>query len=321
MNIGRKIYITKGGAFFTDIKKIKDFKINNRSLVDVTEMGSITKIRYMQHKNATCYIQRLDANNYIDLQTGEVKEVKHIDSRADDKLSVAKSLERLRDYLNTNITDVTKCRWVTLTYAENMTDTLRLYKDFKTFWKRFLYYCKKNDFGKPDYIIACEPQGRGAWHIHAVFIFSNTAPFISNCDLRAIWGQGFVKIKKLDDVDNVGAYLTAYLGDMELSEWQNSKGGKTLWCGDVKDIEIVDDTGTKQNKKYLKGARLSMYPPNFNLYRCSRGIKKPTTETMTYAQAKKKVSSAKLTFSNAVELSDDDFSNLIAKEYYNSKRK
>ena len=41
---------------------------------------------------------------------------------------------------------------------------------------------------------------------------------MENAVVRDCWKQGFVTVKRLDDVDNVGAYLTAYLGDMELSE-------------------------------------------------------------------------------------------------------
>ena len=45
---------------------------------------------------------------------------------------------RLRDLLNTNIADPSHCRWVTLTYKENMTDPKRLYTDFDKFNKRMI---------------------------------------------------------------------------------------------------------------------------------------------------------------------------------------
>ena len=107
-------------------------------------------------------------------------------------------------------------RWITLTYAENMTDTDRLYFDFKDFNKRFQYYCKINGYSKPEYIVMMEPQGRGAWHCHLLYIWDCKAPYVANKTLRDLWGHGFVKIKKLDNCDNVGAYLTAYLGIWKL---------------------------------------------------------------------------------------------------------
>ena len=67
------------------------------------------------------------------MATGEIKQAQHIESRADNKLQVSQSLKRLRDYINTNVVDVNKCKWITLTYKENMTDTKRLYKDFEKF--------------------------------------------------------------------------------------------------------------------------------------------------------------------------------------------
>lgn len=301
------------------IKRLHNYKIKLHQLVDYTEMGNVTRIRYMLHRNNSCNIKRLNADNYIYLPTGEVKEFQHISDRSQCLKSVERSLRCLRELLNTNVVDVKKCRWITLTYAENMTDSKRLYSDYVLFWKRFKYWCNKNGYGKPEYIIACEPQSRGAWHIHAVFIFEQKAPYIENSVLRTLWGQGFVKIKKLDDVDNVGAYLTAYLGDMSLDEYKEDKP-KSIWVGDVKEIE-VEQNGEKIKKKYLKGARLFMYPPKFNLFRYSRGICKPVTEVMTYKKAKEKASAATLTFSNAVQFSSGEFENTIATEFYNSARK
>lgn len=65
-----------------------------------------------------------------------------------------------------------------------------------------------------------------------------------------------------------------------------------------------------------------MYPPNFNLYRISRGIEKPIKQYMSYKKAKEKVGSAKPTYTSSVCLSDVDtnFSNIIVYESYNIKR-
>jgi len=285
-------------------------------VVKVKEMGNITEVMYSRSRNHTCSIKKLSNDKYILLDTGEELDFNHMDNRADDKNSIRVSLSYLRDYLNTNITDVTLCRWVTLTYAENMTDTKRLKKDFEKFIKKVRY-----KYGHFEYIVAMEPQGRGAWHCHVVMIFEGKAPYIPNTKLREMWGNGFVTVKKLDDVDNVGAYLTAYLGDMELEQAQAE--GISMCDYDIKVIEIVDDKGQKKPKAFLKGARLSMYPPQFNLYRCSRGIKKPVIEYVTEENAQKKISADTLTFERTIELSDDasGFNNTINYRYYNVKRK
>ena len=57
---------------------------------------------------------------------------------------------------------------------------------------------------------------------------------------------------------------------------------------DIKEITKKDNQQLDNSKYYIKGARLSLYPPKFNLYRTSRGIKKPVKEYMTYKQAKEK---------------------------------
>lgn len=65
-----------------------------------------------------------------------------------------------------------------------------------------------------------------------------------------------------------------------------------------------------------------MYPPNFNLYRVSRGIKKPKKVYMTYSEAKEKVGSSQPTYTSSLMLTDTDtdFSNIFIYESYNIKR-
>lgn len=289
-----------------NIRPLKD------EMVRVKYMGNITELFYRQKTNKTIHIKKIDADRYIDLATGEIKYFKKIKNRSQDMNAVRVSLNKLRDYLNTNITDVSKCRWVTLTYAENMTDTKKLYADFKRFNMKLRY-----SIGHYEYIVAMEPQGRGAWHCHVVMIFRDKAPYIPNELIAEKWGHGFVTVKKLDDVDNVGAYLTAYLGDMELTK-------DTVDIeGDIKEVEIQDESGQKIKKKYIKGARLRYYPPKFNLYRCSRGIKNPKIEFMEAKRAEKKVSGATLTFEKTICLTDEqtDFKDILNYRYYNIARK
>lgn len=286
-------------------------------LVRLTEMGNITEIMYSEKRSQGGYITKIDADHYVDNRTGEFCEFKHTENRSENLASVAKSLKRLRDLLNANITDVTYCRWVTLTYAENMTDPKKLQRDFKHFNDR----CR-SIFGHYEYITAAEPQGRGAWHLHCVFIFDKKAPYMDNAVVRDCWKKGFVTVKRLDDVDNVGAYLTAYLGDMELSE-ATEAGISLQTAKGIKEVEYEDENGEKQTKKYIKGARLYMYPPGFNLYRKSKGIVNPTVSVVPYEKAKEKASSAKLTFTKTVALEDEesDFKNTLQYEYYNTIRK
>lgn len=310
----------------TQFEKLDKIPVKNPNLlVKVTEMGNIIEVQYMSRRNTKQTIRMLEGGEqFVICSTGEIKDVEHHETRKSNKKGLYKTFVNMRAIINTNVIDVAKVRWCTLTYAENMTDTKRLYTDFEKFNKRFQYYCKQQGYSKPEYIVMMEPQGRGAWHAHLLYIWQDMkAPFIPNDVFAKLWGHGFVRIKKLDNVDNVGAYLTAYLGDMELSEvdlsrWQEMTRGTT-----VKQVEMLDENGQKISKPVLKGARLNLYPANFNMLRYSRGIKKPVEEMMSQKEANKKVSGATKTFESAVKLTDSDnaFDSVIIKEQYNTKRK
>ena len=156
--------------------------------------------------------------------------------------------------------------------------------------------------------------------MHLLYIWTDMdAPYIPNAEFRKLWGHGFVKIKKLDDVDNVGAYLTAYLGDME---WEDMPDVMRANGKEHKIVE-VEEEGKKVKKTIIKGARLDLYPANFNMLRCSRGIKRPTVEMMSQPDAEKKVLGATRTYENSIRLFDQEtgFESFIIKEQYNSVRR
>lgn len=304
-------------------EKVDNIKIGKEDLVSLKTMGHIYEICYLQKKKNRNSIQLLDKDHYMYLDTGEVFECNHIDNRSDNKFQVGQSLKRLREYINTNVVDTNKCKWITLTYKKNMTDSKQLYKDFQKFMQKLRYQYKEYDI---EYIVACEPQARGAWHMHLVLIFDKVAPFIPNATIENLWQQGFTKTTKLDDIDNIGAYLTAYLGDMEFTAeniLELQKQGLNVSQMALKEVNEVEGIKLKEPKSFIKGGRLYMYPPKFNLYRISRGIKKPIKEYYSYHVAKEKAGLQLPTYSKGIKLSDTDssFSNIVIYEYYNTKRK
>ena len=106
------------------IEKLAECPPKNGSLLKVTEMGNIVELQYMSRRNSKQTIQMLPGmENYVELSTGEVKPVKKNDTRASQEKSLARTFATVRGLINTNVTDVSKVRWITLTYAENMTDT------------------------------------------------------------------------------------------------------------------------------------------------------------------------------------------------------
>lgn len=124
-----------------NINRISDVRPGHPSTpVTVKRCGNVTEIRYAVHGPPEIAIEKLNADLYVDKRTGEVKEFQRHASRAEDKASVAQSLRKLRDLINTNLEAPETALWVTLAYRENMTDPARLYEDHRRFWQRSKYY-------------------------------------------------------------------------------------------------------------------------------------------------------------------------------------
>ena len=298
-----------------------DFRPNKNRNCKVTQCGFVTEIMEMTNTNFEPTMRKINAEQGVILSTGEVVDFNKSSNRSENAKGIRKSMKNLRDLLNANITEVKNCRWVTLTYAENMQDYKRLYSDIDKYHKRWKYWHSKNNISIPEYIMAVEPQARGAWHCHIVYIYPDKAPFIPNDTLSELWGHGFVTVKKLDDVDNVGAYLTAYLCDVPVDELEELKEYSDNF--EIKECEFIDEHGKNQKKKFAKGARISLYPSGMNFFRSSRGVKRPVVEWTTLEKANKKVSSDQLTFEKYIRLFNQDtgYENDISYKYYNSKRK
>lgn len=292
----------------------------------VTTMGNVIEVTAMEKMPIGGCCIKLDADSYMDVRTGEVRMYNHGDSRADSIRSIKRTLTVIRAVINSNVTIPANVRWVTLTYAENMTDPKRLYHDWDKFWKRFLYWNTKNGHGRPKYISVIEPQGRGAWHVHAFFIWDHKAPYIDNNAVMAkLWGHGFTSTQAVKDVDNIGAYFSAYLADIPLdkvADLPEVDREALLHDAPIEEKTFTDDAGAQHTKKFVKGARLHFYPVGMNILRTSRDVVDPIVEKMTFADAMKKVDSLKPTFSKSYAVLDDDGNtvNTITKVYYNIKR-
>lgn len=294
-------------------KTENDVVILPDEIVTVTKMNHLTEIQYMEKMNTRATIKKIDKDHYADLSTGEIKEFKHIENRSESYNSLRQTFKKIRYLINNNFTGQKNELFLTLTYAENMTDIKRLYLDINKFIKRIRYkYKKQSDI---DYLAVIEPQGRGAWHIHVLVRFNVLKTiFIPNKELSELWGHGFVKIETIQDVDNIGAYLSAYLADVELTD-------DTLLSAFREETKVVEKELNGEKKKFVKGGRLHMYPPSMNLYRKSKGIKFPERKKMSYKNVKKIVGSAKPHYRKTYDIENDDFENKITFEQYNLKRK
>ena len=70
-------------------------------------------------------------------------------------------MKRIKELIQTNVTDISRVRWCTLTYKENMKSTERLYNDFRKFNQRLKTYLKSRKIENVEYIMIAT----GAWSV------------------------------------------------------------------------------------------------------------------------------------------------------------
>lgn len=236
-----------------------DSEVFQKNPAKVVQSGHIVDVYEYSHLNTDATIIKLNKQEFVVVSSGEIKEFKKDGkTRLDNLASLKKSQKKLRNLINANFEDVRKTHWCTLTYAENMQDRDRLRGDFNLFTKRFRTFCNRKGYPYPRMIAVPEPQQRGAWHIHLLMFWDMPiCPFIPNEIFTSIWQQGFTSIKQVrkgnKSITNLGNYLTSYLTDMPLDECVGL---------DIDNMEIME----KKGKKFVKGARMQLYPVGCNLY-------------------------------------------------------
>lgn len=305
-----------------EIQEAEKAVIALSDIVTVTKMGHITEIQYMQKMNRSATIKKLSKDEYCDLATGEIKEFTHTQNRAQSYKSLRKSFKDLRYLISNNFSGRKNELFITLTFAPDdngwrpmVGDNKYLSKCFKAFHRKL-----EGKYGKDSvkFIRVLEPHADGHAHYHVLLRFDGYDNiYIPNAELEKVWGFGYVKVHSLKNVDNIGAYVSAYLSDVELNDQTDVKTVCTALQEDRKvEIKTVDG----KEKKFIKGGRLHMYPSGKQIYNKSKGLAMPERETMTYKNAKKIVGTATPHYSKKYEIESDDFTNTVIFEQYNSKR-
>lgn len=302
-----------------EIKSGKDVNVEvmNDEIVTFTKMNHISEIQYLSAVNTKARTRKLNAEEYVDLRTGEIKQFELSETRADNVNSLKKTFKKLRYLINNNFVGNPNEFFITLTFSPDesgwrpsVADTEYLAKCMKVFIQRL-----KRKYGQIEFVRVLEPHEDGHAHFHMLIRFDDYDKiYIPNSELNALWGYGFVQINNLKNVDNIGAYVSAYFSDIELNE---QTGHDELMSATDK-TEILEKSG----KKYIKGGRLKYYPPGVQIFNKSKGLQYPDRKKMTYLEAKEKAGSLQPTFQKSMILSDDDndFELSIRYEYYNSKR-
>lgn len=114
---------------------------------------------------------------------------------------------RIRQLVCTNFDSGSK--FVTLTFHDHHDFDIRDVKACNRYFAKFIMRLKYR-YHDLKYVAVIEFQdanGRGAVHYHMIC----NLPYIKKAELADIWGAGFVKINRIDKVDNVGAYVVKYM--------------------------------------------------------------------------------------------------------------
>jgi len=147
------------------------------------------------------------------------------------KSSLGRAKKQIRRLVNSN---KGLNKFLTLTFAENVTDLKTANYDFKKFKQRLERRIGK----KLRYLCVPEFQKRGAVHYHLML----DMPFIQWKELSAIWGHGRIQIEEIRDKNKTGAYISKYISSEEKQDLRYF--GKKLFFYSknnlVKCVQLVD---------------------------------------------------------------------------------
>lgn len=169
------------------------------------------------------------------------------------KQVLQRAKKNLRRLINANVGQYGKeftAKFLTLTFRDDVKDLDKANYEFKKFIQRLNYYCFGTKKANLKYTCVIEFQERGAIHYHVIIY---NMPYVKANDIANVWGNGFIKINKIDDIGNVGAYVAEYLGQAEKGQGKDVaddrlQGKKSYFSsrGLFKPIEITDKKVVEQ---------------------------------------------------------------------------
>lgn len=203
----------------------------------------------------------------------EKSNTKSLNYEENRKKTLQRARANLKRIINSNIGMYgVKPKFLTLTFKENIQDLNIAHYEFKKFIQRVNYEIFKSKKSFLKYTAVVEFQKRGAIHYHVIFY---NLPYITSNMIEKIWNNGFVKINAIDNVKNVGSYVTKYmqksLNDKRLEGrkcYFNSKGlYKPIEITEKKQVEelinkLPDDKkiySANYKNDYLGNIKYSQY--------------------------------------------------------------
>lgn len=258
-----------------------------------------------------CHIRKISSTQYIRgnvdsrgefISDGIVYEFADKEQPMRNRRSLRQIFRTLRQLIATNYKGGESELFVTLTYREQHNDQEKIQKDIELFWKRLRY-----KYTELKYIAIVEPHASGNYHVHMLLADTTETPlYIPNDEMEKLWGLGFTKTERLDDIDHMGAYFIAYFTNMELTP------------DEVKVYEADEDVEYKNGKAYIKGKRLDYYPEHMRIYRHSKNCEKP--EKIKGLDTQELLENARLTYRKDTIFEQDGKEYHIQTEQYRKEK-
>ena len=161
--------------------------------------------------------------------------------------SVSRTRKDIRRLVNSNPQLI---KFLTLTTTS--TDIGKMNREFKLFTQRMkakdcfpdFQYLSVPEFQKDiDFFGKVKPDG-GAVHYHLLC----NLPYVDQKKIAKIWGHGFIKIKRVSHVTNLGAYLCKYL-QKDMHD-KRMFGKKKFFCS--QDLNRPIEITNEEARKYMQ---------------------------------------------------------------------
>lgn len=224
------------------MKNIENFDNENINIPELVRKkvvisGNIVEVYEYEVGYWKGYVKEPSENEKLGRKKGFRSE--NYDKHREQVLSRAR--RDLRRIINANIGSYGRdftAKFVTLTFADNVQSVQDANYEFQKFIKRLNYQMFGNKKANIKYSTVIEFQKRGAVHYHVIFY---NLPYLKADMISNVWGNGFIKINKIDNVDNVGAYVCKYMTKDNVDE--RLEGQKSYFSsrGLYKPMEITEE--------------------------------------------------------------------------------
>lgn len=227
---------------------------------------------------------------------------KEIDKQENKKRSLYRSLKKVHGIVRSNHGQYGQySKFITLTFADNVTDFEVANKEFNNFVDRLNYHVYGYKCRKLVYLGVREPQERGAIHYHVIFF---NLPYLKKEVLDNLWREGSNNISainnSLEGVGDVASYVTKYMSKSFYGE--------------------IEKKGSKKKSFYFDFEVWG----NKKAYFTSRNIKRPSEHRLNFVEFDENILEAvapyyeEHTTIEPVEISEGIFTRKIDKVFYKS---